>query len=241
MAQHISRKELKKDAFRETLTHGADAVAAHQRLTWVVVTAALIVLLAVLGWRFYSQRQTARASADLNAAMRVYDARIRAANEPAAPDEITYVDAKNKFTDAAKQFQGVAARYPRTQPGRLAQYYEALCLVQLDRNDEAERDLKAVEASGDQTLAPLAKFQLAQLYEKTNRADQAMQLYQQLADNPGEFVPRAVVLLKMADHDSKTNPQEAAKLYNQVKSEYPDSPAAQAADQGLELLPGSKS
>lgn len=241
MAQHISRKELKKDALREGLTHGAEAVAAHQRLTWTLGASALAILLAVFGWRFYSQRQTARASADLSAAMKVYNARIRTANEPAAPDEVTYVDEKNKYADAAKKFTDVAGRYARTQPGRVARYYEALSLVQLDRNDEAERELKAVESSGDETLAPLARFQLAQVYDKTNRADQALQIYQQLADKPTEFVPRAVVLLKMADHHSKTNPQEAAKLYNQVKSEFPDTPAAQAADQGLELLPPSKS
>ena len=37
MVKHISRKELKKDALRETLGHGADAVAAHQRLTWILL------------------------------------------------------------------------------------------------------------------------------------------------------------------------------------------------------------
>jgi predicted negative regulator of RcsB-dependent stress response len=240
MARHISRKELKKNEFRETLTHGAEAVAAHQRLTWIIGSAALAVLLAVFGWRYYSQRQTARASADLAAAMKVYNARIRTANEPAAPDEVTYVDEKNKFADAAKHFSDVAGRYARTQPGRVAQYYAALSLAQMDRNDEAERELRAVDSSGDEMLAPLARFQLAQLYEKTNRADQALQIYQKLADTPTVFVPRAVVLLKMADHHSKTNPQEAAKLYNQVKTEFPDSPAAQAADQGLQLLPPAK-
>jgi TolA-binding protein len=119
----------------------------------------------------------------------------------------------------------------------MARYYAALSLMQLERNEEAERELQAVESSGDELLAPLAKFQLAQLYSKTSRGEQALQLYQQLADNPGIFVPRAVVLLKMADQHSKTNPEEAAKLYNQVKTEFPDSQAAQQADQGLQLLP----
>ena len=240
MARHISRKELKSNALAEGLTHGAEAVAAHQRLTWIIAGSALTVLLAVLGWRYYSQRQTASASIDLQAAMKVYNARIRPAGEAAAPDEVTYVDEKNKFTDAAKHFSDVAGRYGSTQPGHVARYYSGLSLAQMEKNDEAEKELKAVEGSGDATLAPLAQFQLAQLYDKTNRADQALKIYQQLADKPAEFVPRAVVLLKMADHHSKSNPQEAAKLYNQVKSEFPDSPAAQAADQGLQLLPPAK-
>lgn len=240
MARHISRRELKKNVLAEGLTHGAEAVAAHQRLTWIIAGSALAVLLAVLGWRYYSQRQTNLASVDLEAAMKVYNARIRPAGEAAAPDEVTYVDEKNKFTDAAKRFSEVASHYASTQPGRVARYYSGLCLVQMEKYDEAEKELKAVDAFGDATLAPLAQFQLAQLYDKTNRADQALKIYQQLADKPAEFVPRAVVLLKMADHHSKSNPQEAVKLYNQVKSEFPDTPAAQAADQGLQLLPPAK-
>jgi len=240
MARHISRKELKKNELRETLTHGAAAVAAHQRLTWIIGGVALAVLLAVLGWRFYSQRQTARATAALTEVMKVYNARIRTANEAAYPGEITYVDEKNKYIDSAKQFTEVAGRYSRTRPGRVARYYAALSLVQLERNEEAERELKAIESSGDETLAPLASFQLAQLYSKTGRAELALQIYQRLADNPAVFVPRAVVLLKMADHHSKTNPAEAAKLYNQVKTEFPDTQAAQQADQGLQLLPPAK-
>jgi predicted negative regulator of RcsB-dependent stress response len=240
MARHITRKELKKDALRETLVHSADAVAAHQRLTWILAGAALAVLLGVFGWRYYSQRQTTQASIQLDAAMQVYNARIRAVGEPEVAGEISYVDEKNKYTDAAKRFSDVAAAYPRTRPGRLARYYDALCLEQLGKHDEAEKELKAVESSGDDSLAPLAQFQLAQLYDETNRPDQALQIYQQLADGHAEFVPRAVVLLKMADHHSKDNPEEAAKLYNQVKSEYPDSSAAQAADQGLQLLPPAK-
>lgn len=241
MARRISRKELKSNVLADQLTHGAEAVAAHKQLTWIIAGSILAVLLAVFGWRFYSQRQTARASADLEAAMKVYTARIRPAGEAAAPDEVTYVDEKNKYADAAKRFSDVAAQYGRTEPGRVARYYAGLSFALMDKNDDAEKELKAVESSGDATLAPLAEFQLAQIYEKTNRADQALKIYQQLADKPAEFVPRAVVLLKMADHHSKSNPQEAAKLYNQVKSEFPDSPAAQAADQGLQLLPSAKS
>lgn len=237
MAQHISRKELKKDQIRETFTHGAEAVFSHQRQIWIYGGLAALAVLAVLGWRFYTQNQTSRASAALSDAMKVYQARMRAANEPAGPDEITYVDEKNKYSDAAKKFTEVANRFPRTRPGQVARYYAGLSLEQIERYDEAEKDLKSLESGSDESLAALARFKLAQIYDKTGQGTQAVQLYKQLADKPSLFVPKPVVLLALADHYVSSDPAQAAKLYHQVKEEFPDTDAAQQADQRLQLLP----
>jgi hypothetical protein len=237
LAQHISRKELKKDEIRETLTHGAEAVFSHQRQIWVYGGVAVLVVLSVLGWRLYTQKQTSRASAALSDAMKIYQARMRAANESAGPDEITYIDEKNKYSDAAKKFTDVANRFPRTRPGPVARYYAALSLEQLERYEEAEKDLKSLESGTDESLAALARFQIAQIYDKTGQATQAIQLYKQLADKPSLFVPKPVVLLALADHYVSSDPAQAAKLYQQIKDEFPDTDAAQQADQRLQLLP----
>ena len=55
------------------------------------------------------------------------------------------------------------------------------------------------------------------------------------------FVPKPVVLLALADHYSQSDPAQAAKYYQQVKSEFPDTQASQLADQKLQLLPSAKS
>ena len=60
MAQHITRKELKKDEIRDTLSHGAEAICSHQRQIWIYGGVALLAWLAALGWRFYTQNQTSR-------------------------------------------------------------------------------------------------------------------------------------------------------------------------------------
>ena len=237
MAQHISRKELKKDQIREGLVHGAEAVATHQAQIWLYGGIAVIVVLAVLGWRYYTQSQTTKASTALNDAMKIYQARIRTASEPAAPDEITYFDEKNRNTDAAKKFAEIADRYSHTRPGQTARYYEALSMVQLQRYDDAEKDLKIVESGGDEGLVALARFQEAQIDEKTGQGAQAVQIYQQLVDKPTLYVPKPVALLALADHYATSDPGQAAKFYRQVKSEFPDTQAATTADQRLQLLP----
>jgi predicted negative regulator of RcsB-dependent stress response len=236
LPQHLSRKELKKDEVRETLSHGAEAIFSHQRQIWTYGGVALVIALAVLAWHFYTQSQTAKGASALADAMKVYQARIRSAAEPAQPNEITYLDEKNKYADAVTKFTAVANRYPRTWPGQLARYYAALSLERLGRFGEAENDLKSLQSSRDESLSALARFKLAQVYDESGKGSQAVQLYQQLADKPTLFVPKPVVLLALADHYSGSDPTQAAKLYKQVKSEFPDTQAAQQADERLQLL-----
>ena len=238
MAQHISRKELKKDEVRETLAHGAEAVLSHQRFVTYLLVVAAIVVLAVFGWRYYTESQTVKASVAFSGAMKVFQARIRTAGESPNPNEVTYLADSSKYEDAAKKFTDVANAYPHTRPGQLARYYAALSLEHLNRNDQAQKLLQQVERSSNADFAAMARFELAQLDEKMGKGDEAVKLYQQLIAKPAVLVPKPVVLLALADHYLKTNPTEAAKLYNQVKLDYPDTPASQQADQQLQLLPG---
>jgi predicted negative regulator of RcsB-dependent stress response len=234
VAQHILRRDLKKDEIREKIVSGVESVASHQQALWLVVTAALVVALAVFGWNSYSRRQTAKASAALDDALKIFQARIRATGDTVDPVEVTYLDEKNKFTDADKKFLQVAGQYGRTKPGQVARYYAALSEAQLKQYAEAEKNLGQVVSSGDESLAGLAKFQLAEVYLQDNKGSQAVDLYKQLSDKPSIFVPKPMAMLALADYYRKTDPAQATKLYNQVKQEFPD--AAQEADQGLELL-----
>jgi predicted negative regulator of RcsB-dependent stress response len=236
VAQHILRKDLKKDQIRESFVHGVESVASHQQILWVVVGAALVVALAIFGWSTYSRRQTTKAGAALDDAMKIFQARIHIPGEPADPGELAYVDEKNKYADAEKKFLEVANQYARTRPGQIARYYAALSEEHLKKFDDAEKNLKLVESSGDDSLTGLARFQLAWVYSQNNKGPQAVELYKQLADKPTTFVPKPLVLLTLADYYRKTDPAQASKLYNQVKQDFPDTPAAEKADEGLELL-----
>lgn len=234
MAQHILRKDLKKDEIREKFVHGVESVASHQQAFWVVVAAALVVALAVVGWNSYARRQTTKAAAALDDAMKIFRARIRTASEPAQPGETTYLDEKNKYTDADKKFLEVANQYGRTKPGLMARYYAGLSEVQLQQYPSAEKNLNQLASNSDENLAGLAKFQLAAVYLREKKGPQAAALYKQLSDKPTVYVPKPMAMLALADYYRKTDPAQATKLYNQVKQEFPD--AARAADQGLELL-----
>jgi predicted negative regulator of RcsB-dependent stress response len=236
VAQHILRKELKKDEIRETFVHGVETVASHQQFLGAVVIAALVVGLAYFGWGSYSRRQTAKAAAVLGDAMKIFQARIRAAGEPEQPGETSYVDEKNKYADAEKKFLQVASQYGRTRPGQIARYYAALSEIQLKKYADAEKNLKLLDSSGDESLASLARFQLAGVYDQEGKATQAVEVYKQLIDKPTIFVPKPLVLLTLADHYRQSDPAQATKLYTRVKQEFPDTSAADKAEEDLQLL-----
>jgi predicted negative regulator of RcsB-dependent stress response len=235
---HISRKELKKDEFRESFAHGAEAVRSHQQLTFYLVLAAILIAGGFYGWKTYTERQTVKASAVVDDAMKDFQARITAPGEPTQPGELTYIDEKLKFTNSSKKFADVAAKYPRTRPGQLANYYEALSLERIDKNDDAKKLLQGLSNGSDQEFASLAKLELASLDDRSEQPDEAAKLYLQLLAKPTILVPKPVVLLALAEHYAQSNPSEATKYYGQIKSDYPGTPIAQQADQELALLPG---
>ncbi len=55
---------------------------------------------------------------------------------------------------------------------------------------------------------------------------------------PAVLVPKPVVMLALAEHYTANNPAEASKLFAQIKSDYPNTPIAEQAEQELNLLPG---
>jgi len=238
LAQHVSRKELKTDEVRDTFMEGIRAVATHQQATLYIVIVALVVALGVFGWRAYASRETVKASAGYDSAMAIFQATITTSGVPVQPGALTYKDEKTKYTDAAQKFSDVATKYPRTRPGELAHYYAALSQEKLGNNDAAKSWLQGLTGSSDADFSAMARFELAQLDDKMGQPDEAAKVYQDLIAKPTILVPKPVVMLALADHYGSKNPTEAAKLYSQIKSDYPDTAIAEQADQELALLPG---
>lgn len=239
MTQHISRKELKTDEVRETFAHGAEAILNHQRLALYGGAAVIIAAIAFFSWRTYNQRQNVTASAAYDGAVTAFQARVPGPGDPpVAPGETIYPSDTAKYADAAKKFSDVAAKYPGTKFGVLAKYYSALCDDHLGKDDDAKKLLEAVSGGSNADFAAMARFQLAQIDDRTGQGDEAAKLYQQVIDKPSVFVPKPVAMLALAQHYAPKDPTQAAKLFGQIKTDYPDTPIAQQADQGLSLLAG---
>jgi len=235
VSEHISRKELKQDKIRETFEHGAEAVLSHSQMTLLAVLALLVVGLGYAGWRYYMQRQTDEANVAFDLALKAYQGRIGAPN-PADPSEPVYPNENARVQDAAQKFASTANKYSWTNPGKLARYYSALCLEDLERHNQALEELQKISNGSDKELAAMAQYQIAVIYSRTDKAADAAKLFRALADKPTALVPRPLVLLDLAGLLRKTNPQEATGIYQQLKKEFPDTPIAEQADRGLDML-----
>jgi len=237
VADHLTRKELKQDKIRESIEHGAEAVYSHSQVAAAAVAAILVVVLVYGGWKFYSDRQTLQASAGLDEAMKIYNAPIRQANEPATPGELTYTDSQKRAQDASQKFAAVADKYANTNPGKLARYYEGLTLLDLEKQNQAIEELKKVVGGSDKELSAMAQYQMATIYARSGRVDEAAKAYRSVADSQSVLVPRPLVLLELADLLRQTKPAEAAAVYQQIKKDYPgNSAVSERADRGLDLL-----
>ena len=226
MPDHISRKELKQDKIKETIEHGAEAVISHGQFALIVVIAALVTALSYGGWRFYIDRQ----------AMQAYSGRIGSASGAADASEPVYPNEAARAQDALQKFTIVADKYPHTNTGKLARYYAALCLEDLEHQNQAIEELKKISEGSDKELAAMAQYQMAIIYSRTGKPDDAVKIFRVLADKPGVIVSRPLVLLELARLLRKSNPQEAASIYQQVKKEFPDTTVADEADRGLATL-----
>lgn len=236
MPEHISRKELKQDKIKETIEHGAEAVISHGQFAGIVIAVALAVAVGYFGWHFYIDRQTGQASTAFDIALKAYQGRIGAARDPADPSEPVYADEKARSEDAFNKFNNTANTYPSTNPGKLARYYAALCLEDLDRQNQALEELKKISTGSDKELAAMAQYQMAVIYSRTGKIDDAVKVFRALANKPSVIVPRPLVLLELAGALRNSNPREAASIYQQIKKEFPDTTLADQADRGLELI-----
>lgn len=236
-----TRHSLKEDRFSKATISAAEN-AAHWTVEHkgkLIAAAAIVAVLvaAALGTWYYLERQDEKASLDLSKATRTLDAPLRPAGTPEQPGVTTFTTAKDRATEARKQFQEVINKYPHTRTSEFARYFAGVTSSDLGDNAIAERDLKEVASSHHKNLSSLAKFALASLYRKMNRDKEAIDLYKQLIDKPSESVGKATVQLELADlYQEKQQPQDAKRIYEQVQKENPASEVGSLAQSKLAEL-----
>lgn len=236
-----TRHSLKQDRFSKATISAAEMTVhwtVEHRNTLIAGAVALVVLMAAaLGGWFYLQQKDQKASVDLGKALRTMETPIRPAGAPAQPDQPSFASVRERSTEAHKQFQAIVDQYPHTRASDFARYFAGITASDLGDNTDAERNLKDVASVHNADLAALSKFALASVYRKTNRAQDAIQLYKALIDKPTGTVSKATAQMELADfYQDKQQSQEAKRLYEQIQKENPNTEIAQLAQQKIGQL-----
>jgi predicted negative regulator of RcsB-dependent stress response len=199
------------------------------RVSLAAVAAILILVSAVT----YISSRSAKAASAFSDAMDVYDTPLRQPNQPVDPNTQTFATAADRAKAANPLFAKIASQYGLFEAGKNARYFAGLTALDMGQTAQAEADLKQVAGSGS-ALGALAKLALASLYRQTNRQPQAIELYQELIAKPALTVPVSTARLELAETYEATRPDEARRLYAQIKDEDKTSAAAQIATQKLD-------
>lgn len=229
-----TRHALKQDKFVDTTSHGLEWASENRKpvILWTSIIVG-ITLVVVLWAVIYNSRSDA-ASAAFGSAMQTYQTPLAQAGEQVPPGTKTFGSAAERAKAANAQFLAVADKYGMLSDGKTARYFAGLTYMESGQTQQAEDTLKKVADSWNSNLAALAKFALAELYRGTNRDQQAIDLYNQLAAKPTSTVPYGIAKLALADlYNAEGKPEEAKKVYADLKDKDPKDPAAIIAAQRL--------
>jgi len=236
-----TRHQLKQDRFSRATIGAAEATVhwtVEHQAKLILGGVVLVVLLAgAFGGWYYLNQQDQKASVQLNQAVRTLDTSVRPAGTPAEPDFPSFTSAKERATQAHKQFQAIVDTYPHTRTAEFARYFLGLTSSQVGDNPAAERDLKEAASSHNEDLAALAKMALATVYRNTNRTKDAINLYNSLIAKPTRSVGKASAQMGLAEtYKASQQPADAKRVYEQMQKENPASEVAQFATQKLQEL-----
>ena len=232
-----TRHQLKQDSFRTSTTETISWAVEHQSKLIAAGIAIAVIAAAVLGGWWYVDYRDQQAQLQLAQAIEKFNAPIRPAGTPAAPDMLSFASAQERAKVTNAEFTRIADKYSFTQSGRVARYFAGITLHDMGDNAGAEKDLIDVAGSRDKDIASLAKLALAGIYHDTNRDPEAITLYKDLADHPTASVGKSAAQFLLASlYEESHQPDQARALYQQMQKESPASPVAQLATQKLQAL-----
>jgi len=236
-----TRRQLKQDKFSKATLQVAEQTvhwsAEHKGKLIAGAVVVVVIVAAILGGFYYLTMQDQKASVEFSKAVQTLSEPIRPAGMPPQPEYPSFASANKRATEAHKQFQAIADKYPHTHAGDFAHYFLGVTSSQLGDNVAAERELKSVADYHNADISALAKMALASVYRNTNRNKDAEDLYNQLIQKPTSTVSKTSAQMQLAETyvaDGKAS--DAKKIYEQIQKDAPQSEAAQLASNRLQEL-----
>ena len=210
-----TRKDLKTDKFAEDVFDVFGWASDHK--TEVVRYGSVLIALGLIavGVTIYNRSQAATREEALSRALRVEDATTGATIEATN----LHFDTEAEKTKAKTQaFTELSSKYNGTQEGAIADMFLASYAVDQGAQDEAERRYKRVVENGPKGYAGLARIALSQIYISEGKTADAEKVLRDSIANPSPTVSKEQAQLALGELLSKSNPAEAHKLIDPLRT-----------------------
>ena len=209
-----TRKELKSDKFALEVQHGVEYVTGHQQMLVRYGAIAAAVIVVIVGLVFYFRYQSGVRQEALQNAMRVENAGVGPSQSEFT---LTYPTQADKDKAVDKTWLDLAAKYPGSNEGAIAEYFLGSHAADKGNLQEAEKRFKLAADTGSAPYASLAKMSLAQVYAAENRVNDAKALLQSLIDHPTITVSKEAATIAMAHAIASSDPAGARKLLEPLR------------------------
>jgi len=211
----ITRKELKSDKFALEVGQTVSFFEEHRQEILRYGAVALGAAVLIAGWLVYQKHQRAGREEALASAILVQEAPV---TTTASPGALAYTTQAAKDEATTKAFSGLAAKYPGTTEGEVAQYYLGAIEADASKMAEAEKNFQEVAQHGNANFASLAKLSLAQIYYADGRDAQGEKILRDLIDHPTALVSKEQATVTLARYLIIKRPAEARKLLDPLKT-----------------------
>jgi len=207
-------RQLQHDKFRDTTMSYVDR-AAHGlegKGRTILYGIGALIAIGLIAWAFMAWRgsRNDEASLALGRAIKTSQSPVVATPVPGST-EPSFRTEKERAQKAVEEFQKVAANYGG-KTAEYARYFAATNQLTLDRA-KAMTDLDALTKSGEQEIAILSKFALAQAKEADGKYDEAAAIYNDLVNlNSAIITPNTSNLRLAKVYEKLGKKQEAADI-----------------------------
>lgn len=236
------RHKLKENDFVRTVAQARSALEARRRDLTIAIVAVIVVVAAIGSYVWWRQANRSHANELLASALAVYDSPVVpiAAPAPGSPAPLpqpgTFSTEQEKLQAALPKFSEAAAQYPGTRAGMVAHFHEASILAGLGKYAEAEKQYQEVINQADGTIyANTARLGLADTQIAQGKYDSAISIYTELSRDPNSQIPVDSVLMQLGRaYSGAGRKEEAARTFDRIVQEFPQSIYLSDAQQALE-------
>ncbi|HOX44683.1 MAG TPA: tetratricopeptide repeat protein [Myxococcota bacterium] len=242
MNDKINRKDLKSpDEFMSTTKSAVDWLVDHRVLVLSLIGVATVIILGVLGVRWFLEDRTLKSSQAFAESFKVLEARVVERDEAPETSQAdgTYPSEADKLKASVAALEAMAKEHSGSEAASLAQFFTAESKRRLGEHDAAVAGFEAyLKAEGlGAVMAPFAVEGLGASYEEQNKLEEAKAQYQRLTEAP--FLGhKDRGLFHLARLEQKAGRAEvAARQFQAIVDEFPQTIFLPEIQARLSVLP----